>query len=173
MKSIKIILSIVGFAVTGLCCGPLFSQNNSDILFYTAYYNTGESRMEHRIFELPPTNLAGDHFNSPVLSRTYFVPIDYNDIEPWMSRPFEDNYWEEELQVESWMTSPFENSYYEEDLQIESWMTSPFENTYLEEDIEVELWMTRPFENSMAEAEELMEEELPVEDWMTKPFKAI
>lgn len=170
MKTIKIIFSVVGFAVAGLCCGPLFSQSNSDLLFYSAYYNTSTSRLEHRINQLPPRHLAGDRYNSPILSRTYFVPIEYSELEAWMSSPFEDSYLEEELSVEPWMTSPFENSYSEEELQIESWMTSPFENTYLEEGIEVELWMTRPFEDGVAEVEELMEEDLPVEDWMTRPF---
>lgn len=152
MKTMKIILSIVGFAVTGLCCGPLFSQNNSDILFYSAYYNTGENRLEHRINQLPPTNIAGDHFNTPHISRTYFVPID-ND-----------------LALEPWMSKPFENTYHEAEMQIESWMITPFENSYLEADMELELWMTRPFESSMAEALLYSEDDLPLEEWMTKPF---
>ena len=152
MKTMKLFLSIVGFAVTGLCCGPLFSQNNSEVLFYSAYYNTSDNRLEHRINQLPPTNLGGDQYNAPVLSRTYFVPIGYD------------------LALEPWMTSPFENSYTEEVLEIESWMTAPFENTYIEEVIDIEMWMTRPFESIITEAEQYSEEDLPVEEWMTKPF---
>ena len=152
MKTMKLFLSIVGFAVTGLCCGPLFSQNNSEVLFYSAYYNTSDNRLEHRINQLPPTNIAGDNYNTPVLSRTYFVPIAYD------------------LALEAWMSSPFEDSYAEEALEIESWMSSPFENTYYEEAMDIELWMTRPFESSITEAELYSEDDLPVEEWMTKPF---
>ena len=49
MKTLKIFLSIAGFAFTSLCFGQLFSQNNSDILFYTAYYNLSSNSLDHHI----------------------------------------------------------------------------------------------------------------------------
>jgi hypothetical protein len=129
----------------------LFAQNNSDILFYTAHYNASDNRLEHRINPFPENTIAGDVFDTPVLNRTYFVPIDYDiSVEPWMTKPFESNYYEEDLQIESWMESPFESNYYEEVPEVEPWMTRPFT---LSEQIDV-----------------VIEKEIPVESWMSSPW---
>ena len=148
MRTIKIYLSIAGFLITSLCFGQLFSQNNSNVLYYSSYYDLASNRFEHYIKSFPDRTKAGDYFDAPALTRTYFVPIEYDIV------------------VEPWMTKPFENSYYEEELQVESWMESPFENLYYEEDIEIESWMTRPFE-TVEETEEVIEGEIEIEEWMT------
>jgi len=151
MKTIKILLSVAGFAITSLCFGQLFSENNKDVLFYTAYYNQSADRLEHHINPFPPRITAGDYYNAPLFSRTYFVPVDYD------------------IPVESWMTEPFENTYSEEEMQVELWMESPFDWGYDEEELEVESWMTRPFGlNAQTEVE--IDEEIEIEDWMTTPW---
>ena len=140
MKTIKIILSIAGFAFTSICFGQLLSHNKSDVLFYSAKYNLESNRMEHHVIKYPARTTSGDHFEAPVLSRTYFVPIEFDlGIEAWMTLPFESSVYEEELQIESWMVSPFESNYYEADPIIEQWMTAPFESG---EEIEIEAWMS-------------------------------
>jgi len=140
MKTIKIIFSIAGFALTSICFGQLLSQNNSDVLFYSAYHNLASNRIEHQVNQYPARTTSGDHFEAPVLSRTYFVPIEFDlGIEAWMTLPFESSVYEEELQIESWMVSPFESNYYEADPIIEQWMTAPFESG---EEIEIEAWMS-------------------------------
>jgi hypothetical protein len=170
MKTIKIFLSIAGFAFTGLCCGQLFSQSNSDILFYSAYYNPSSNSLEHHINPYPARTITGDHFDAPSLTRTYFVPIDYDiSVESWMTKTFESNYYEEEIQIESWMAKTFESNYYEEDIQIESWMELPFDCAYFETGPEVEEWMTRPFTYS-DQIREVIEEDIPVEAWMKSPW---
>jgi len=143
MKTIKIFLSIAGFALTSICFGQLLSQNNSDVLFYTAHYNLASNRMDHRVDQYPARTTSGDHFEAPVFNRTYFVPAEFDmGIEAWMTKPFESNVYEEELQLEQWMISPFDCIYYEEDPPIEKWMTRPFESG---EEIEIEAWMTTPW----------------------------
>jgi hypothetical protein len=126
MKTIKIILSIAGFAFTSICFGQLLSQNKSDVLFYSAHYNLASNRMEHQVDNYPARTTSGDHFEAPVSSRTYFAP-------------FESSVYEEKLQIESWMLTPFESNYYELDPIIEQWMTAPFESG---EEIEIEAWMS-------------------------------
>ncbi|MCK4879560.1 MAG: hypothetical protein KAS82_02830 [Bacteroidales bacterium] len=131
MKTIKIFLSIAGFALTTLCFGQLLSRNNSDMLFYT---------FEHLINEFPARTASGDQLEAPVITRTYFVPFETDmGVEAWMTTPFESSVYEEDLQIELWMVSPFESSYYEAEPIIESWMTAPFESG---EEIEIETWMT-------------------------------
>ena len=127
MKTIKIFLSIAGFLITSICCGQLFSENNSEKLYYTSYYDLTNNRFEHHIKPFPERTEAGDYFDAPALTRTYFVPIEYDmAVEPWMTRPFENSYYEEELRVEPWMEAPFEDLYREEDMEVEPWMTRPF-----------------------------------------------
>ena len=128
MKTIKIILSIAGFAFTSICFGQTLSQNKSDVLFYSAHYNLASNRMEHQVNKYPARTTSGDHFEAPVSSRTYFVPMEFDlAIEEWMTLPFESSVYEEELQIESWMLTPFESNYYEVDPIIEQRMTAPFE----------------------------------------------
>ena len=144
MKTIVIILSIAGFALSTICFGQLPAENDDDLLFYSSYYNLASNRMEHRIDQFPARTTSGDHFTEAHISRTYFVPTDLDmGIEEWMTKPFESNFYEEELLLESWMISPFESSYYEADPIIEDWMTKPFESDKdLEEEIEIEAWMS-------------------------------
>jgi hypothetical protein len=140
MKKIKIILSIAGFAFTSICFGQLLSQNKSDVLFYSAHYNLASNRIEHQVNNYPARTTSGDHFEAPVSSKTYFVPLEFDwAIEEWMTLPFESSVYEEELQIESWMLTPFESNYYELDPSIEQWMTAPFESG---EEIEIEAWMS-------------------------------
>ena len=128
MKTIKIILSIAGFAFTSICFGQLLSQKKSEVLFYSAHYNLASNRMEHQVNQYPARTTSEDHFEAPVSSRAYFVPIEFDlGIEAWMTLPFESSVYEEELQIESWMVTPFESNYYEADPIIEKWMTAPFE----------------------------------------------
>jgi hypothetical protein len=124
MKKIKILLSVAGFALTSICFGQLLSQNNHDVLFYTAYYNAANSRFEHRLNEYPGRTASGDQLEAPIITRTFFVPVENEmAIESWMTAPFETNYYEEEILLESWMLAPFESCYFEEDLKVEAWMT--------------------------------------------------
>ena len=143
MKTIKIFLSIAGFALTTISFGQLLERNQDDVLLYSAYYNSTENRFEHRLHPYSARNLPGDRFNEPVITRTYFA-LDENNIsiEPWMTAPFESSLNEEEIMIESWMLSPFESNYFEDDLVVEPWMTAPFE---LDDEIQVEEWMTEPW----------------------------
>lgn len=147
MKTIKLILSIAGFTLTSICFGQLLSKNNNDLLFYSSHYNLASNRMEHRIDPFPARISSGDHFEAPLISRTYFVPTEFDmDLETWMSKPFETTFYEEELLLESWMISPFESSYYEADPVVEPWMTKPFESSRaIEDELEIEEWMTSPW----------------------------
>jgi hypothetical protein len=125
MKTIKIYLSIVGFALSGICFGQQLSQNNSDLLFYSSSYNLANNRMEHRIDPFPARSNSGDHFEAPHLSRTFYVPREFDmDIEDWMTKPFESDFYEEDPIIEVWMTKPFESDFYEEEIEIEAWMTT-------------------------------------------------
>ena len=126
MKTTKIILSIAGFALTTICFGQLLSQNNDDLLYYSSYYNLASNRMEHRVDQFPSRTTSGDHFKAAHISRTYFVPTDFDmGIEEWMTKPFESNYYEADLIIESWMTKPFEQKEeIEEEIEIEEWMTT-------------------------------------------------
>jgi hypothetical protein len=127
MKTIKIFLSIAGFALSTICFGQLISEDNNEVLFYTAYYNLASNRIEHQVTSLPEWHSSGDHFEAPVLSRTVFVPIEFDiAVEEWMTKPFESTYCEEDMKIESWMLSPFDSNYYEEELTVEAWMTAPF-----------------------------------------------
>lgn len=144
MKTTLIILSIAGFALSTICFGQLPVHNDDDLLFYTAYYNQANNRMEHRVEQFLLRSTSGDQFDITSISRTYFVPTDFDmSIEAWMTLPFESSVYEEEVLLESWMISPFESNYYEADLIIEEWMCKPFESDEdLDEEIEVEAWMT-------------------------------
>ena len=126
MKTIKIYLSIVGFALSGICFGQQLSQNNSDLLFYSSSYNLANNRMEHRIDPFPARSNSGDHFEAPYLSRTFYVPREFDmDIEDWMTKPFESDFYEEDPIIEVWMTKPFEfDEEIEEEIEIEAWMTT-------------------------------------------------
>ena len=124
MKTIKIFLSVAGFALTSICFGQLITNNDNDVLFYTAYYNSTNMRFEHRINDYPTRISSGDQLETPILTRTFFVPMEADMIiESWMTAPFETNVYEEEMEIESWMISPFESCYFEEEMEIESWMT--------------------------------------------------
>ena len=125
MKTTKIILSIAGFALTTICFGQLLSQNNDDLLYYSSYYNLASNRMEHRVDHFPSRTTSGDHFEAPHLSRTFYVSREFMDIEAWMTKPFESNFYEEDLIIEVWMTKPFEfDEEIEEEIEIEAWMTT-------------------------------------------------
>ena len=127
MKTIKIFLSVAGFALTTVCFGQLLSNNNNDMLFYTAYYNSANSRFEHRLNEYPGRTASGDQLEAPIMIRTFSVPFETDMlVESWMTAPFESNYYEEDVEIEPWMTTPFETSFYEEDVELEPWMTTPF-----------------------------------------------
>lgn len=147
MKTIRLFFSVAVFALTGICCGQLFSQNNNDVLFLTSYYDLASNRLEHQINEYPVRELAGDYFNTPLISRTYFVPVEYDlAVEPWMTSSFESSFYEEDIGLEAWMETPFATydlSYYEEALEVEDWMTEPFDPG--DEEIELEAWMTTPW----------------------------
>ncbi len=121
MKSFKIILSIVGIALTSITFGQLLSQSDGSILFYTVAYNSTNNRLEHHLTEFPERRAYGDTFEATLAARTYFGPM------------------ETDMVIESWMTTPFESNYYEVDPILELWMTVPF---YSEDEIEVEEWMT-------------------------------
>lgn len=144
MKTLKIFLSIAGFALTSVCFGQLLSRNNHDMLFYTAYYNSTNDRFEHLVNKYPARTTSGDHFDEPAITKTYYASVDNDmNIELWMTRPFESNLFEEDLQIESWMIAPFESYYYEAEVPIEQWMTAPFESCEeFEDEIEIEPWMT-------------------------------
>ena len=143
MKTIKIFLSIAGFALTTISFGQLLNRDNQDIILYSAYYNSTVNRFEHRLHPYTAMNTPGDRFEEPVVKRTYFAASEYNfGIEPWMTLPFESNVYEEEPMIEAWMLSPFESIYYEADPVIEPWMTAPFESG---DEIEIETWMTTPW----------------------------
>jgi len=140
MKAIKIILSIVGFALTSISFGQLLSQSDGSVLFYTMKYNAANSQLEHTIEDYPHRWASGDLFEAPLAARTYFEPFEADlPVEDWMLTPFESNYYEEGPFMEPWMTEPFADTYYEEDLAVESWMIQPFET---EEELRVEPWMT-------------------------------
>ena len=125
MKTTKIYLSIVGFALSGICFGQLLSQINSELLFYSASYNLASNRIEHYVDPFPARSTSGDHVEAPHLSRTFYIPKDFDmEIEEWMTKPFESDYYEEELLLEMWMTKPFENDFYEEEIEVEAWMST-------------------------------------------------
>jgi len=167
MKTVNIFFLIAGLALTGICSDQLFSQNNSDVLYYTAYYNPSGRNMEYYLNRIPARYASWDPINAPLVERAYYTPLEYDPaVEPWMTAPFESALYEEELVVEDWMTEPFESALYEEELVVEDWMTEPFECALYEEELVVEDWMTEPFESA------LYEEELVVEDWMTEPFES-
>ena len=144
MKTIKIFLSIAGFALTTICFGQLLTGYHQDTPEYTAYINSYNNRIEHLIY--PVSITGGDHFEVPLINSYYFLPLDNDlEVETWMTSPFETGYFEEDIPIESWMTHPFETSYYEEEIPIEPWMTSPFKTSYYEEEIPIEPWMTHPW----------------------------
>ena len=140
MKISRIILIIVGVALTSITFGQLLSQTDGGILFYRTAYNSTNMHVEHHLDEYPNRRAYGDQFESSMAARTYFAPMEIDvAVESWMTSPFESNYFEEETFIESWMTSPFESNYYEVEPFVESWMTRPFD---VDEEIEVEAWMT-------------------------------
>lgn len=151
MKTIQIILSIAGFVTSSFCFGQLGSLNDNEELYYTACYDVSTNRLEHHIDQFPARNETGDYFEIPLLSRTYFVPIEYDiPVEPWMTPAFDDDFYEPDIPVESWMTEPFGDSFYEPDIPVEPWMTRPFtlnglDEEVMDEEIEVEAWMCKPW----------------------------
>jgi hypothetical protein len=165
MKTIKIFLSIAGFALTTICFGQLLTGYPYDIPDYTAYINSNNNHIEQHVYRYPARITAGDHFEMPLISSNYFLPLE-NDLEAgtWTTAPFEINYYEKEIAVEPWMTAPFESNYYEKEIAVEPWMTAPFESNYYEKEIAVEPWMTAPFESNY------YEKEIAVEPWMTHPW---
>ena len=170
MKTIKIILSTAGFVTSSFCFGQLVSLNDNEELYYTAYYDISTNRLEHHIDHFPARSETGDYFEIPLLSRTYFVPIEYDiPVEPWMTAAFDDDFYEPDIPVEPWMTEPFGDSFYEPDIPVEPWMTEPFGDSFYEPDIPVEPWMTKPFTLGGLD-EEVMDEEIEVEAWMCKPW---
>lgn len=138
---------MVGCALTFGCFGQLLPQDNSDMLFYSAYYNSIDNRFEHLVHIYPERTTSGDHFKESALARTYLAAVDIQmDMESWKTTPFESSMYEQEVMLESWMLSPFESSFYEPDIAIESWMTAPFEfEREFEDEIEIESWMTTPW----------------------------
>lgn len=126
MKTIVIILSIAGFALSTICFSQLPAENDDDLLFYSSYYNLASNRIEHRIEQFPARTTSGDHFAAAHISRTYFVPTDLDmGIEEWMTKPFESNYYEADIIIEAWMTKPFESDEdLEEEIEIEPWMST-------------------------------------------------
>jgi hypothetical protein len=181
MKKIKIILITMGVALTTFTFGQLLSQSDGSILFYNVAYNPTNNRLVHNLNEFTEHRAYGDEFQAPLVTRTYFRPL-VNDLvlEPWMTEPFESNFFEPEPEVESWMTAPFESNYYEAEIMIESWMTAPFESNYYEVEPFIESWMIAPFNCNYYEEDPLIEswmttpfipdDDLVVEDWMTQAW---
>lgn len=146
MKTRKIILSIAGLALSTLCFGQALSQNSSDILLYSARYNASGDRYEHRVHSFTERTTSSDQTDAPVLSRTYYLPVESDMLlEPWMTSPFENSVSEAELEVESWMMKPFENSVANSKLFIEEENYSNSEDRLLEENPVLENWMIAPF----------------------------
>ena len=140
MKTSRIILIIIGVALTSITFGQLLSQTDGGILFYRMAYNSTNMHMEHHLDEYPDRRAWGDQFETSMAARTYFAPMETDvAVEAWMTSPFESNYYEVEPFIESWMTTPFECNYYEVEPKVESWMTVPFN---VDEEIVVEAWMT-------------------------------
>jgi len=165
MKTIKIFLSIAGFALTSICFGQLLTGYHYVIPDYTAYINSYNNRTDHLVSRFPARITGGDQFEAPLINRNYFLPLENNlEVEAWMTSPFESSMYEEDMQIESWMLSPFESNYYEKEIAVESWMTAPFESNYYEKELAVESWMTAPFESNY------YEKEIAVESWMTHPW---
>jgi len=148
MKTIKIILGMAGLVLGTFCFGQLPNESSKDLLFYSSYYNLTSMRVEHQLSHYPIRSVSGDHFEAPLLNKTYFVSM------------------KSDLEVEDWMTAPFESTFYEEELLLESWMLSPFKNSYTEEELNIEPWMTKPF-GPDGMSEDVIEEEIKIEDWMT------
>jgi len=140
MKISRMIISIVGIALTSVTFGQLLSEEDGNHRFHTLSYNSASDRLlNHQLNEVPERRAYGDQFDAPLNSIVFFEPMEKDiDLENWMVVPFNINDYEEELFVEPWMTEPFTISDYEAELSIEPWMTSPF---ILEEDIQVEEWM--------------------------------
>ncbi len=139
MKTIKIVLSLVGFALTTVSFGQLLAQSDGSILFYTVKFNDIDMHLEHHLEEYPVRAAFGDQYNAPMAARTYFAPMEVAlAVESWMTTPFESNYYETGPFIEPWMTLPFKDSYREDGPEIESWMTRPFDT---DDEIEVEEWM--------------------------------
>ena len=107
MKTVIIILSIAGFALSTICFGQLPEQNDDDPLFYSAHFNLESNRLEHRIDQFPARTTSGDHFDAAHISRTYFVLTGFDmGIEAWMTKPSEsDEEIDEEIEIEAWMTT--------------------------------------------------------------------
>jgi hypothetical protein len=154
MKTAKLVLSILGVALTTLSFGQLLSlheTNNTfdlhiarmmeteyelqnklenEVLFYTSEYNTENGRTIHRVNHNPMNNVLSATYITPLESRAYFarkVEAMHEEIpvvETWMTTPFESSLEDSELRIEDWMITPFDSEFYEEALEIEPWMTS-------------------------------------------------
>ena len=130
MKTTKLIFSITLVALAAISFGQLLDQDD-EVIFYTSNYNEDMGRMDHWIHNIPGRAYllaSSDEFDSPVVSRAYFV----RDVEVSYN---------EEYFIEDWMTTPFETALYEQDLWIESWMVEPFDVPG-DEVIQIESWMT-------------------------------
>jgi hypothetical protein len=65
---------------------------------------------------------------------TWVADISYKNeysLEPWMTAPFEDVFFEdaifeESLNIEPWMNKPFETKELQEELRLEDWMATSF-----------------------------------------------
>lgn len=141
----KIIVSVVGLALTSICCGQLLSQSEV-IPSSTDTYHPLNIPSVHPLVVLERTN-SGDQFDPILLYRSYYKANDNtSDLGSWNSLSLESNFYEAGPVLEEWMTEPFMNSFYEAELEIEAWMTEPFileeERADLEEELEVEDWMS-------------------------------
>lgn len=137
MKTIKFLLSMIGCTLTFVCFAQQLPQDNSDKLFYSAYYNSEDNRFEHQVHKYPERTTSGDYFEKSVISRKYYAAVDTH---------IESNLNEQEVMLESWMLSPFESSYSEPEIPVESWMTVPFKTAEVfEDELVVEEWMTTPW----------------------------
>lgn len=127
MKTLKILFSIAGVVLTSFCFGQLLSRIDEPVLHYSASYDATQNRLVHHVNEVPEQIASWDQYETPRISRSYFVPLESSIVvEPWMTTPFESNIYEEYLEIESWMTSPFDSRLAEEEISVESWMSSPW-----------------------------------------------
>jgi len=145
MKTVKIVLSMLGVTLLTFSFGQLIAQTNrssdlniarfmeseDEVLFYTAKYNAENGRTMHWVNHNPGESypfVSSEGYDAPLFSRTYFareVRAGYEELpvlESWMSIPFKSSLEESETGVEQWMITPFEIGFAEEELEIEPWM---------------------------------------------------
>jgi hypothetical protein len=200
MKTIRLTISIALVALATAAVGQkssikerLFPNRSHEVYFVNADFKVDNDRMISFMDEVLGWTSPLDHIESyeaPEATRTFHmdqveVIIETEPaVESWMSNPFENEVYEEFLDLESWMTTSFESNLYDHGPALEAWMTTPFEGSLSEEAVTLENWMTTSFEYDLSEQEltleswmstpfesELSEEPLYVEDWMTNPFE--